>query len=128
MLRRLESELEAIRAQTNRISRLDDRLELVQAERTRHNERLNEIAAELANIDHRLNEHGERTSLLETRMTAYSDGQRAIEAALEREREKLASYLQGLADLESEFRRRQMAALEKEIRDLKSRALRFAEE
>ena len=35
------------RAETNRITRIDDRLELVQAERTRHNERLNEIAAEL---------------------------------------------------------------------------------
>ena len=34
-------------AETNRITRIDDRLELVQAERTRHNERLNEITAEL---------------------------------------------------------------------------------
>ena len=36
-LRRIESEVEALRQETNRISRLDDRLELVQAERTRHN-------------------------------------------------------------------------------------------
>ncbi len=128
VLRRFESEVEAIKAQTSRLSRMDDRLELVQAERTRHNERLNEITAELAQIDKHLNDHGERTTLVEARMTSYQESLRSLHERLQQDRERLAAYIRGVADLEAEFRKRQGAALEKESRDLKSRALGFAEE
>jgi chromosome segregation ATPase len=128
MLRRLEAQLESVRAETNPISRIQDRLELVQAERTRHNERLNEMTAELADIEARLHDQTEKAALIETRMAAYQDAQRALTEAMQTERERVAAYLRGLAELEADFRKRQTAALEKETRDLRNRALSFAEE
>ena len=127
-LRRLESELEAVKTVTSRISRLDDRLELVQAERTRHNEHLNDIAGELAKIDGRLNTHGERMALLEVRMGGYQDELRGTRAMLQADREAIGGYLHGLAELEADMRKRAIIALEKEIRDIRGRALDFTEE
>jgi len=128
MLRRLETEIEAAKDLTLRLSRIDDRLELVQAERTRHNERLNDISTQLAEIERRLNEHDERETLIETRMTSFLDGLRGLEEKLLTDREQIAAYLSGLAELEADFRKRETAALDKEARELRSRALRFAEE
>lgn len=122
MLRRLETELELMRAETNKISRIDDRLELVQAERTRHNERLNEIAAELNKVDERLNEHDERSSLIEARIGGYQDDLRKLRERLQTEKEHLGSYLNGLRELEADIRKRTIVALEKEIRDIRGRA------
>jgi len=128
MLRRLENDLEAVRTETNKISRIDDRLELVQAERTRHNERLNEITEELVHVDNRLNEGDERASLLDARMTSYQDELGRLRSALDNEHERLAGYLGGLRDLEADIRKRQIVALEKEIRDIRGRAFDTAQE
>jgi chromosome segregation ATPase len=128
MLRRLETEIEAFKATTNQISRLDDRLELVQAERTRHNERLNETAAALAKIDGRLNEFGERMALVEVRIGGYQDDLRALKGRLDADRELIGGYLHSLSELEADMRKRTIIALEKEIRDIRGRALNFGEE
>jgi chromosome segregation ATPase len=128
MLRRLEGEIEAMKAETNRISRLDDRLELVQAERTRHNERLNEISADFSKIDNRLNEHSERLALIDVRMNSQQDELRKLKEQLQLDREQLTNYLHSLSELEADMRKRQIIALEKEIRDVRGRALNFAEE
>lgn len=128
MLRRLEGEVEAIKAQTNSISRLHDRVELVQAERTRHNERLNEIAAELNKIEGRLNEQSERTALLEVRMSAQQEELRKLRERLQLDREQIKGYLHSLNELLSDLRKRQIIALEKEIRDIRGRSLNFADE
>ncbi|HEU0075110.1 MAG TPA: hypothetical protein VFS30_13990 [Dehalococcoidia bacterium] len=128
MLRRLESDLEALRAEANKISRIDDRLELVQAERTRHNERLNDVAEELAHIDERLNQGDERASLLEARINSFQDELTRTRQGLEHEHENLANYLGGLRDLEADIRKRQIVALEKEIRDIRGRAFDTAQE
>ena len=128
MLRRLENDLEAVRTETNKISRIDDRLELVQAERTRHNERLNEITEELVHVDNRLNEGDERASLLDARMTSFQDDLGRLRSALDNEHERLAGYLGGLRDLEADIRKRQIVALEKEIRDIRGRAFDTAQE
>jgi chromosome segregation ATPase len=122
MIRRLETELELMRTETNKIIRIDDRLELVQAERTRHNERLNEITAELAKIDVRLNENDERASLIEARIMSYQDDLRKLREKLQTEREQLASYLQGLREMQADFRKRDITAIEKEIREIRGRA------
>ena len=121
-LRRLESDIETVRSETNKISRIDDRLELVQAERTRHNERLNEIAEELNHVDNRLNEGDERASLIEARMSGYQDDLRKLREHLQVECETIAGYLSGLRELEADIRKRQIVALEKEIRDMRGRA------
>ena len=128
MLRRLENDLEALRSEANKISRIDDRLELVQAERTRHNERLNDISEELANIDERLNQGDERASLLEARLTSFQDELTRVREGLEQEHENLSNYLGGLRDLEADIRKRQIVALEKEIRDIRGRAFDTASE
>lgn len=128
MLRRLENDVEALRTETNKITRIDDRLELVQAERTRHNERLNEITEELAQVDDRLNQGDERASLLEARMSGYQDELTRLQDQLNTERENLSRYLNGLRDLEADMRKRQIVSLEKEIRDLRSRAYDVAQE
>lgn len=128
MLRRLESDLELIRTETNKISRIDDRIELVQAERTRHNERLNEITEELAHVDDRLHQGDERAALLEARINSYQDELTQLREGLENEHEHLANYLSGLRDLEADIRKRQIVALEKEIRDIRGRAFDTSQE
>ena len=127
-LRRLETEIEALRSETNRISRLDDRLELVQAERTRHNERLNEISTQLHNIEERLNDHHEKQALIEVKMGHYQEEIRALKKSLQNDRDQIGGYLHSLMDLEADMRKRQIIALEKEIRDVRGRAINFAEE
>ena len=121
MLRRLEAALEVMRAETNKITRIDDRLELVQAERTRHNEQINEIMASLNTVEGRLNSHDERESLIEARMNSYQDDLRKLRENLQIEREQLAAFLNGLRDLGADFRKREIGALEKEIKDLRAR-------
>jgi predicted nucleic acid-binding Zn-ribbon protein len=110
------------------IARIDDRLELVQAERTRHNERLNEITTELTRVDNRLGAHDERLALTETRMGAYQDDLRKLRETLQLNRDQLDAYLLAYREMEAEIRKRQIAALEKEIRDIRGRALNLAEE
>jgi chromosome segregation ATPase len=121
MLRRLEAEIAVIRVETNKITRIDDRLELVQAERTRHNEQINAIVSNLNAFDARLNAHDERSSLIEARITGYQDELRKIREKLQIEREQVRVYLNGLRDLSAEFRKREIGAIEKEIKDLRAR-------
>jgi chromosome segregation ATPase len=128
MLRRLEGDLEALRTEANKISRIDDRLELVQAERTRHNERINEIAEELEHVDDRLNQGDERASLLEARIAGFQDDLARLREHLDDEHERLAKYLGGLRDMEADIRKRQIVSLEKEIRDIRGRAFDNAQE
>ncbi len=127
-MRRFESEVELVKTESNRISRLDDRLELVQAERTRHNERLNEIAQELTKIEARLNDHHERTAVMEVRMNSYQGEFRGFKERLQVDRDAITNYLHAITELEADMRKRQIIALEKEIRDVRGRALNFAEE
>ena len=128
MLRRLEVDIDTLRTEANKISRIDDRLELVQAERTRHNERLNEITEELAHVDDSLNQGDERASLLEARMTGYQDDLRKLREYLQLELENLSKHLGALRDLEADIRKRQIVALEKEIRDIRGRAYDVTQE
>jgi chromosome segregation ATPase len=128
ILRRLEGEVEALKSETNRISRLDDRLELVQAERTRHNEQINEIMAELSKVDGRINEHGERLALTEVRMNKLHEDLRGLRERMQTEREQISRYLHTVNEVEADMRKRQIIALEKEIRDVRGRALNFGEE
>jgi chromosome segregation ATPase len=127
-LRRLETDLESMRSETNQISRISDRLELVQAERTRHNERLNELSQDMSRVDATLGEHTEHGTLLEARIAGYQDELRSLKERMGNDRERITQYLYGLNDLLADLRKRQVAALEKEMRDLRSRAINFAEE
>jgi hypothetical protein len=61
-------------------------------------------------------------------MASYQDDLRKLRERLLQDREQIQAYLQGLTDLASDLRKRQIVALEKEIRDLRGRALDFAEE
>lgn len=128
MLRRLETDLEAMRTQTNQIGRMADRLELVQAERTRHNERLNDLSQDMAKVEATLNEHGEHGALLEARISGYQDELRAVRERMQADREQIALYLKGLNELLADLRKREIGALEKEMRDIRGRAINFAEE
>jgi chromosome segregation ATPase len=126
-LRRTESEIESVRAETNRMSRIDDRLELVQAERTRHNERLNDLSAEQAKTDSKLNELSEHDTLLETRIANFNTDVAAVNNRLMAVLDQIAAYMHSQTELESDLRKRQIIALEKEIRDIRSRELNFSE-
>jgi chromosome segregation ATPase len=128
MLRRLEGDIEAVKTDVSRISRLDDRLELVQAERTRHNEQINEIMAEISKVDGRINEHSERIALTEVRMNKMQEDLRGLRETLHLDRERIAAYLHSINEIEADMRKRQIIALEKEIRDVRGRALNFGEE
>ncbi len=128
MLRRFETELDAVRQQALRITRIDDRLELVQAERSRHGERLNELTADMDQVKDVIDGQAERASVIEARIAGYQDDARALYGRLDEVRAEIVSYLRGLAELEGDFRKRQAAALEKESRDLRSRAIGLAEE
>lgn len=128
MLRRLESEVAMIRVETNKITRIDDRLELVQAERTRHNEQINEIVSHISAVDGRLNAHEERAALIEARIVGYQDDLRKLRENLQVERERLADYLNGLRELAADFRKREISSIEKEIKDLRARVFNVESE
>jgi chromosome segregation ATPase len=128
MLRRVEVELEAMKAETNRIDRINDRVELVQAERSRHGERLNEMALVIEEVKAALNAQFERLTLVETRMGAHLAELKKLDQKLIATRDQVSAHLRSLAEMEAEFRKRQVAALEKETRDIRSRGLDFAEE
>lgn len=121
-LRRLENDIETVRVETNKISRIDDRLELVQAERSRHNERMSEVSAELNGMENRLNALTERSALIEARISGYQEDLRSLRERLRDEREQLAAYLSNLRDMETDFRKRQLVSIEKEIKDIRGRA------
>ncbi len=103
-------------------------VDLRQDERTRHNERLNEITTELQRVDSRLTGHDERQALTETRISGYQDELRSLWERLQLDRERLRAFLHALGEQEAEMRKRQIAALEKEMRDIRGRALNFADE
>jgi chromosome segregation ATPase len=126
-LRRVEAEIEAVRAETTRYTHIQDRLELVQAERTRHNERLNDIAAELHTIDVHLTEHDEHNQLVEARISGYQHDINGLSQRLQDALDKVSAYLHSMAELEGDIRKRQIIALEKEIRDVRSKSLTFDE-
>jgi chromosome segregation ATPase len=126
-LRRVEADIEAVRAETNRYTHIQDRLELVQAERTRHNERLNEVAAELHEIDVHLTEHDEHNQLVDARIGGYQNDIGALSQRVQDALDKVSAYLHSMAELEGDMRKRQIIALEKEIRDVRSKSLTFDE-
>jgi chromosome segregation ATPase len=126
-LRRMEAEIEAVRSEQNRYTHIQDRLELVQAERTRHNERLNEIAAELHDVDVHLTEHDEHNTLVEARISGYQHDVNGLSQRLQDALDKVSAYLHSVAELEGDMRKRQIIALEKEIRDVRSKSLTFDE-
>jgi chromosome segregation ATPase len=127
-LRRLESEADSLRSQINRIDRIDDRLELVQAERSRHGERLMELTSGLDAVNSGQYEQDERSSLLEARLANFQTDLRGLDDKLDAFREQLAVYLRAVNQSEGDFRKRGIAALEKEVREIRGRAIDFAEE
>jgi chromosome segregation ATPase len=128
MVRRLEDQIDALRTQLGRIDRIDDRLELVQAERSRHGERLNELTMELEAMRETAIEQAERMALLDVRVQNFNDDVRSLAERLQATREEFLAYLRAVAELETDFRKRQVAALEKEARDIRTRGLSLGEE
>ncbi len=127
-LARLEGDLENMKGHIGRIDRIDDRLELVQAERSRHGERITDLTLEADRLNEALTAQAERGSLIEARISGYQDELRNLDSRLTDVREHLSGYLRAVVDLETEFRKRRMAALEKESRDIHSRGITLGEE
>lgn len=127
-IRRQEAEIEALKTTSQQLSRLDDRLELVQAERTRHNERLNDLTVEQTRAQEKLNEFGERVALVEVRIGGYQEELKSLRGLILEDHERITAYLHGITELEADLRKRQIIALEKEIRDIRGRAINFPEE
>ena len=127
-LRRLESESELARETVNRMSQFDDRLELVQAERTRHNERINELSLAMETFEEQVGEQRERASLLEARMAGYQDDIGGLREKTRSDLERLVAHLREMTGIAADLRKREITALEKEIRDIRGLGLDFAEE
>lgn len=128
MLRRVEADLDAVKAQTSRVDRMHDRVELIQAERTRHGERLNELTLAMEEVKTAFNEQAERLTLAETKMSTYLAELKKVDERMTSTREQIAMHVRSIADLQADFRKRQIAALEKESRELRSHGISFAEE
>jgi len=94
--------------------------------RDAHNhERLNDIAAELHEIDTHLNEHDEHNTLVEARISGYQFDINGLSQRVQDALDKVSAYLHSMAELEGDMRKRQIIALEKEIRDVRSKGLTF---
>ncbi len=70
----------------------------------------------------RLNDNDERAALIEARIMSYQDDLRKLREKLQIEREQLAAYLHGLREMQADFRKRDITAIEKEIREIRGRA------
>src|SRR5262249_3716403 len=99
----------------------------VQAERTRHNERLNDLSAEQTKTDSRLEELGEKDILLETRIANFNTDIGGVNMRLQAVLDQRSAFMHSQIALESDLRKRQIFALEKEIRAIRSRELNFSE-
>jgi chromosome segregation ATPase len=128
MVHRLEDQIDGLRSQMGRIDRIDDRLELVQAERSRHGERLTELTLDLDTMKAALTDQAERLSLVEVRIQNFHDDVRALDERLLSFRDELVLHMRAVTEMQADFRKRQIAAMEKEIRDLRSKGLSFGEE
>jgi chromosome segregation ATPase len=128
MVHRLEDQIDALRTQLSRIDRIDDRLELVQAERSRHGERLTELTLEMDDVKETATNQGDRLSLLEVRMQSFQDDVRALDEKLLSVRDEFVAYLRAVTEMETDFRKREIAAIEREMRELRSKGLALGEE
>ena len=111
-----------------RIDRIDDRLELVQAERSRHGERINDLTLTNDRLQETLDAHAEKAALIDARIAGYQEEIRAVDGRLTDWREKIQAYLRGVTDLETEMRKREISAIEREMREMRSRGLSLGEE
>jgi len=127
-LSRLEGELEALRTQMGRVDRIDDRLELVQAERSRHGERITDLTLTVDRIQEGLGEYVEKAALVDVRIAGYQEDIRGVDARLTDAKEHFAAHLRGLAEIETEMRKREIAALEREMREIRSRGISLGED
>jgi chromosome segregation ATPase len=128
MVRRLEDQIDALNTQLGRVDRIDDRLELVQAERSRHGERLTELTLEMDGLKEASAEQGERLALMDLRVQGFQDDVRQTNENLMRVRDEFIAYLRSVTEMETDFRKRAIAAIEKEMRDLRSKGLALGEE
>jgi chromosome segregation ATPase len=128
MIHRLEDQLDVLRTQMGRVDRIDDRLELVQAERSRHGERLTEMTLEMDNLKEATADLSERISLLDVRIQGFQEEMRAMNERIMSFRDEFVAYLRAVVDLETDFRKRRIAAIEKETRELRAKGLSLGEE
>ena len=82
----------------------------------------------MGKVETALNEHTERTALVEARMSGYQQELAGLKERLRDDRDRISHYLSGLNEVLADIKKRQMGALEKEIRDIRGRAINFAEE
>jgi hypothetical protein len=61
-------------------------------------------------------------------MSGYQEDLRNLKEKLQLDRELVRDYLHGLNELAADLRKRQIGALEKEIRDIRGRAINFTDE
>jgi chromosome segregation ATPase len=128
MIHRLEDQMDVLRTQLGRVDRIDDRLELVQAERSRHGERLTELTLEMDGLKEAASNLSERVTLLDVRIQGFQDDLRAMNERLMGFRDEFVAYLRAVVDLETEFRKRRIAEMEKETRELRAKGLSLGEE
>jgi chromosome segregation ATPase len=128
MVHRLEDQIDVLRTQLGRIDRTEDSIELLRAERSRHGERILEMTLELDALKEASAQQSERLSLLDVRLQSFQDEVRALGAKLSDFRDEFVAYLRGLSDMEADFRKRQLNAIEKEMRDIRSRGVSLGEE
>jgi len=128
MIHRLEDQMDVLRTQMGRVDRIDDRLELVQAERSRHGERLTEMTLEMDNLKEATADLSERISLLDVRIQGFQEEMRAMNERIMGFRDEFVAYLRAVVDLETDFRKRRIAAMEKETRELRAKGLSLGEE
>ena len=128
MIHRLEDQMDVLRTQMGRVDRIDDRLELVQAERSRHGERLTEMTLEMDNLKEATADLSERISLLDVRIQGFQEEMRAMNERIMSFRDEFVAYLRAVVDLETDFRKRRIAAMEKETRELRAKGLSLGEE
>ena len=72
-------------------------------------------------------DHDEHNQLIDARIGGHQNDVNGLSQRVTESLDKVSAYLHSMAELEGDIRKRQIIALEKEIRDVRSKSLTFDE-
>jgi chromosome segregation ATPase len=126
--RRLEGDVDSLKGLRDAATRLDEKLELLRAERQRLDDRHSQLEETVDEMRGRIDHQGQLLSLLDGRTQGLQGRLDSLREDILRSREQLADHLKTLAAGQERIKRRQIQELEHEIKELRQHAIDITEE
>jgi len=126
--RRLEGEFDSHKGVREMVSQLDEKVELLRAERQRLDDRSSQHEETMEELRGQLEHQGQLLSLLDGRTQGLQGRLDALRDDIHTSREQVTDHLKSLSHGQERIKRRQIEELEREIRELRQHAIDISEE